>query len=184
MIETIANIKKKFFLHKFIDDYRVGAAFPSSYFLVKKVRSLLPNNMSIVIEQGAGNGVMTRELLKKISPDGKLFVIEQNQHFIDVLCTINDPRIVIVCGLAQDFDYKKYVGEKSVDLVISSIPFSFLKEEERSTVCENAYRNLVDGGMFIIFHQYLVLNLYLPRLYIKLTSIVLVSLVIKIRNLL
>ncbi len=154
MLKTITDIRKKFFLQKFVDDYRVGAAFPSSYFLIKKVSRLLPNNMYMVVEQGAGNGVMTRELLKKIAPTGKLYIVEQNQNFIDILKTINDPRIVIVRGFAQDFNYEQNLLGKKADLVITSIPFSFLTNTERDTVCNNAYNNLADGGMFIIFHQY------------------------------
>lgn len=122
--------------------------------------------MSVVVEQGAGNGVMTRALLKKIAPEGKLFVVEQNQHFIDTLSKISDPRIVIVRGFAQDFDYALHLQGQPIDLIITSIPFSFLKEEERTFVCQSAYANLKNEGMFIIFHQYsLVMKKFVEKYF-------------------
>lgn len=167
MIKTITDIRKKFFLQKFIDDYRVGAVFPSSYFLIRKVTKLLPNNMSVVVEQGAGNGVMTRALLKKLKPDGKLYVVEQNQQFINLLEKISDPRLVLVRGFAQDFNYEQNLQGKKADLVITSIPFSFLKHDERNMICKQAYSNLIDGGMFIIFHQYSLVMENFVREYFK-----------------
>ena len=146
---------KEKFIKNFLLDYKIAAFSRSSKFLVNKVSQGLSHNLNIIMEQGAGDGAMTMALLRKLSPTGKLILIEQNQEFIEQLRKIHDTRIIIFEGLIQDFDYKKYLlpGEK-VDLVISSIPFSFLSKKEKEILCKNVYENLTPNGTFIIFHQY------------------------------
>ncbi len=118
----------------------------------------LPDNLDIIIEQGAGDGVMTKALLKKLSKKGKIVLIEQNKDFIKTLRKIDDPRIQIFEGMVQDFHYADYLAEnEKADVIISSIPFSFLKKGERKTVVKNAAANLHKKGTFIVFHQYNVL---------------------------
>ena len=152
-METIK--RRYFFVKNYFKDYKIATGFRSSQFLIKKIVKELPDNLNIIIEQGAGDGVMTQAILKKLAPNGRLIVIEPNQYFLSLLKSINDPRIIIFEGLAQDFDYKKYLTEdKQADLIISSIPFYFLTEEERHGFCKNVHKNLSNNGQFIIFHQY------------------------------
>lgn len=156
---------KKSFLNKFIKDYKVAALSPSSRFLVKKILTDLNTPLNLVIEQGAGNGVLTFELLKKLSPSGKYIVIEQNKEFLAQLSKIKDSRLVVWEGLAQAFAYEHHLHGKKADLIISSIPFSFLKKQERDTLCAEAYQNLAHGGKFIIFHQYSILMKEIVKKY-------------------
>lgn len=147
-------IKKRRFLRAFFDDLHVAAISPSSHFLVQKALKALPSPLNLVIEQGPGEGSLTKEILKKLSPNGRLFLIEQNKNFIPLLKALNDPRITIFEGLAQDFPYESLLPHTEVDLIISSIPFSFLEKKEREEICAQAYAHLKKGGQCIIFHQY------------------------------
>ncbi len=143
------------FLTKFFTDYKVAALSPSSHFLISKVLKELHTPLQCVVEHGAGDGSMTVAILKKLAPNGTLILVEQNNAFLHKLRTIRDARITVVDGLSQDFSYTNHLarGQKP-DLIISSVPFSFLKKEEREKICHEANQHLAPGGEFIIFHQY------------------------------
>ena len=148
-------IPKHTFLKKFFIDYKVAALSPSSQFLVNKTLSEIHTPLNCVVEHGPGDGSMTIALLKKLAPDGTLILVEQNNEFLCKLRTIKDPRITVVDGLSQNFSYEKYLSkDMKPDLIIASIPFSFLQEKEREKICKDAYIHLAPQGEFIIFHQY------------------------------
>ncbi len=136
-------------------DYKVGAWSPSSKYLVRRVAKAIPKDLKVVIEFGPGEGVMTREALSHLAPDGEIIVIEQNADFVKQLKAIPDPRIRVIEGTAEGVmgHHKKYLIPKA-DLVLSSIPFSFLKPKAREVLTTHAYKRLKVGGSCIIFHQY------------------------------
>ncbi len=143
------------FIENFLSDRNVGAFFRSSRFLVNAIAKNFPKQMAIAIEFGPGNGIMTRAILKKMPPHGKLIAVEQNGSFLKALAEINDPRLLVVRGFAQEFDYRAHLGmEEKVDLIIASIPFSFLEKDERQYICKEASAHLTQEGTFIIFHQF------------------------------
>ncbi|MEQ1499954.1 MAG: methyltransferase domain-containing protein [Parcubacteria group bacterium] len=133
---------------------RVGAISRSSRHVVKRVLSEV-GSVSNVVEYGAGDGVLTKELLKVLHPEGKMLVVELEEGFVEVLKKINDPRLIVVKGKMQDVaqNLNKYGFEK-VDLVLSSIPFSLIEKKERNMVVENTFNSLKPDGKFIVFHQY------------------------------
>lgn len=136
-------------IKSFIKDYKVAAFASSSKFLVKDVLREINSPLHYVVEHGAGDGVMSKELLKGLDANGKLVLVEQNKEFLQILRKINDPRVLVVEGYAQNYKY-----EAKPDLIISSIPFSFLNKKDREKVVTEAVKNLDKGGKFIIFHQY------------------------------
>ncbi len=134
----------------------VGALARSSRFVVTAVRRVLPKRkLDKIIEYGSGDGVMTLELLKHLSPEGRFLAVEIDPKFLKVLGNINDPRITVVDDTIQNVsrNIEKY-GFDRADLVVSSIPFSYLSKLEREEVCRLTRGCLADGGMFIVFHQY------------------------------
>ncbi len=162
------NQKDKQNINSFLKDYKVAAIASSSKFLVKEVLKEIPDNLNIIIEHGSGDGVLSKHLLKKVKTDGKVFLVEQNQKFLDILNKIKNPQAHVFSGYAQDFDYKKNLGEnKKVDLVVSSIPFFFLSEKDREDVVREAYKNLKSGGKLIVFHQYRLYVLPYLKKYFK-----------------
>jgi phospholipid N-methyltransferase len=159
---------KKQNINSFIKDYKVAAISSSSRYLVKTVLKELRGECKLIVEQGAGDGVLSRELLKKMSKDGKLILVEQNKEFLKILKKIKDSRIIIYEGLAQDFNYQEFTGGEKADYVISSIPFFYLTESERKLVSKKAYENLKTGGKFIIFHQYrLLMKEHIEKFFTK-----------------
>ena len=144
------------FLKVAFSNPHTGAVARSSHYVVKVVLDLISGRkLSQVIEYGPGDGVVTIELLKQLSPDGKLLAVEIDPEFLKILGSIHDPRLRVVNGTIQDVSRNMEAhSSHKVDLVVSSIPFSSLSSREREEVVRLTQRILIPGGMFIIFHQY------------------------------
>lgn len=144
------------FLKNAILGKKVGAIARSSKYVIKRVlKSLDGFTPHIIVEYGAGDGVLTLELLKILTPKGKILVVELDPNFIAVLKKIKDPRLVIVKEKMQDVstNLEKY-GFKSPDLIVSSIPFSLINSRDRDGFVKSSHASLSQNGRLIIFHQY------------------------------
>lgn len=136
------------FIKTFKSDKNVAAIVPSSQFVVRGVMKHVPKSFDSAIECGPGEGVMTRAVLKRLGSRGKMLVIESNLQFTDTLREIHDPRLLITEGKAQDMlGYAGNYGMNRVDLVLASIPFSFLKSPERMQFVRDAYELLSSEGI-------------------------------------
>ncbi|GEM_PF-470864 len=143
------------FIKTFKSDKNVAAIVPSSKFVVRDVIKRFPKKINSVIECGPGEGVMTKAVLKRLDPAGKMLVIESNLQFTDILREIHDPRLLITEGRAQDMTgYADNYQMENADMILASIPFSFLKPLERRQFVRDAYELLAPVGILIIFHQY------------------------------
>ncbi len=147
------------FLKNAIKGEKVGAVSRSSKYVIKEVLiNISGKDYETIVEFGPGDGVLTVELLKKLSPKGQLFVVELEPSFIKDLQKIKDKRLVVIEGKMEDVVGKPYkYGIKKAELVVSSIPFSFIKRSDREEVIKNTEKMLESGGQFIIFHQYSLL---------------------------
>ncbi len=162
---------KMSFLKTMVCDFKVAAVASSSSYVVNRVISKIDDGLNLIIEQGSGDGVMTKALLTKLSPDGALILIETNPEFVKQLKKIEDKRITIFFGTVQDFYKKIDANHSKADLVISSIPFSFLKTSERDEVIKKSFEVLSDSGSMVIFHQYSLLMHKYVKKYFKHVSI-------------
>jgi phospholipid N-methyltransferase len=115
---------------------------------------LIDGPLDNIVEYGAGTGVMTKALLQKLSPEGSLVAIESDPRFVEILKQIKDDRLQIIEGGIQDQLLDKSHGFYNINLVVSSIPFSFLTPFQRKKVISDTKKMLVPDGNFILFHQY------------------------------
>lgn len=146
-------MKKRDFLKVGLKDYKtVGAVFLSSKYAVKKIIKQVKPDYKYIIEYGAGNGVITKELLKILPPDGKILAIELNKDLFYELSKIKDSRLKIlnddvikVSKNLVSLDWPR------IDAVISGIPLSFLKAQERIKLFQDTYEYLTLGGRFIVY---------------------------------
>src|SRR3972149_7026202 len=91
----------KFFI-EFLKDPQIGALTPSSKYFVRDVIKRMPlENAETVVEYGAGEGVVTREMFKKMPADSKLIAIDTNSELVKNLKKINDSRLGISPCKAQ-----------------------------------------------------------------------------------
>lgn len=138
-----------------------GSVARSSRFLCKAMAdSINPAEARVVVELGAGDGAITRFLLKRIGPEAHLYVFEINPVFVEKLKhTIQDPRICILPESAENMGALFSEREiESVDCIVSAIPFALLPEALADTIVNECYQWLRPGGKFIQYH-------YSPHLF-------------------
>lgn len=141
-----------------IKDYKtVGAVTVTSKYAIRRIIKQLKPEYKYIVEYGAGNGVITRELLKVIPPDGKVVALELNNSLFRKLSEIKDDRLIFlhknVINVSRDFSF---LGLPRIDAVISGIPFSFLKRTERLEIFKNTHDSLADGGRFVVYQTSLL----------------------------
>lgn len=145
------------YLREYVKDRDVGALYPSSRFLVRRIiRCLDRPRIKTLVELGPGPGIATRPILDALREDARYIAIEKNPAFLTALRTSTpDPRLQAVEGDALDLGtILSSRGVVSADAVIASIPFSFLTAEERARLVAGVHSILTEGGDFIVFHQF------------------------------
>jgi len=151
------------FIKALAKDYRVAAISRSSKFTAKKIAKEIEPQYKVVIEYGPGDGIVTKELLKVLPSDGQLIVIELNPDFIKELKKINDHRLKIISGDVVKIS-KKLKGFRQVDMIISSIPFTFFNPKTREEIINNSYNFLCPGGKILIYQYSLLMLPYLKKI--------------------
>jgi phospholipid N-methyltransferase len=146
--------KKADFLKYVLRDRSIGAISVSSGRVVRDVIGRLPVKPKLLIEYGPGDGVITGAILSSLAADGRLYVVEPNKEFVEILKKIPDPRMTVIDGRAEQLSSEQLRQFQNADAVVASIPFSFLSTEERERVITDVHSYLSSVGKFIIFHQY------------------------------
>src|SRR5687767_2251580 len=79
-----------------------GTITPSWEFLVRKMAEPINfEEADCIIEFGAGEGVITRHLLKQMRHDAKLLSFEVNPKFFESIEAIKDPRLIPIFDSAE-----------------------------------------------------------------------------------
>lgn len=140
------------FLKMVIKDYRIGAFTASSEYVVQRIVRELPGTCRFVVEYGAGDGVITKGILKKLPADGKLLAIELNKDFLAELRKIQDPRLLVVEGDAAEVsqNFSKF-GMPLVEAVVSGIPFTLIAPKVRAKIVKNTHAALAAEGLCIVY---------------------------------
>lgn len=146
----------------------MGSIAPSSRFLCKSMADKIDKSKArVVVELGAGNGVITNYLLDRMEPDARLLIFEINETFVEKMQqNFNDPRIQIIHDSAENMG--QYFEEQNithVDYFISAIPFVMLPEVVAQNIISGCVRWLNTGGLFIQFHYSPVLVNFYKRMF-------------------
>ena len=165
-------MKKLDFIKIAIKDYKtVGAVFLSSKHAVQSVIKAIKPEYKYIVEYGAGNGVITKEILKVIPARGKVIAIELNKALFKKLSEVKDPRLLAlnkdVVNVSKNL---RKLGLPQIDAVISGIPFSFLKSSVRKEVLKNTHGRLTKGGRFIIYQASPLAFSVMKKLFKKVRS--------------
>ncbi|MBI2514981.1 hypothetical protein HYV91_02225 [Candidatus Wolfebacteria bacterium] len=140
------------FLKAALQDYKVGALTPSSKFVVRRILKELNPEYKFIVEYGAGDGVITKEILKILPRDGRLVAIELNGDFIGDLRNIEDERLIVIHDDVNNVCKKiSQFGLPKIDVVISGIPFSLIKPKIRREIIKNTYNMVSSSGRLIIY---------------------------------
>ncbi len=150
------------FLKIALSNYRVvGELMPSSRYAIRRILSQIKPEQRTVIEYGAGDGVITKEILKTLSANGKIIAIEINLDLLAELEKIRDPRLLIWHGDVLELS----TSLPKSDIVISGIPFSRMSREKEEKIIGQTASILNEGGLFIAYQNNLVLLKTLKKFF-------------------
>jgi phosphatidylethanolamine/phosphatidyl-N-methylethanolamine N-methyltransferase len=109
-----------------------------------------------LVELGAGTGVMTLEILRRMSPGSRLFAVEINRNFVRHLRTCcPDSRLAVLQGDASDLLNQLAIHEaETIDGIISSLGLTGMTSEQRARIVRQAEACLVPSGIMTQF-QYM-----------------------------
>ncbi|MBM3232608.1 methyltransferase domain-containing protein [Candidatus Pacearchaeota archaeon] len=142
------------FFMQFIKNKReIGAIAPSSNFLARKITGCVDfDRAKLIVELGAGTGIITRHLAESLRPESNLIVVEPNDEFHRDLIKLKRRNIKIIKGYAEDLS--KHIEDKGfckADYIVSGLPLAAWSEVQRKDVMESIMRGLSDKGGFVQF---------------------------------
>lgn len=156
--------EKLVFLYKFLQSPRqVGSIIPSSSYLAE--RMMQPINWQearYVAELGAGTGVFTREIKKRINPDTAVLVFEQDSHMRRSLSQ-HFPMFSLQDDARKLASVVEEKGWPHLDAVVSGLPFANFPQELRDEIINGVVTTLRDGGLFITFQYSLQMKQQLEQ---------------------
>jgi phosphatidylethanolamine/phosphatidyl-N-methylethanolamine N-methyltransferase len=133
---------------------QVAYVLPSSKALIRRVLGRIDFNKKVFVEFGGGEGCYTRELAKRLAPDGRLLVFELDVHLADHLRHQfrEDDRVIVYNQDAATFREELHkLGIQEADYVVSGIPFSYLEPKKKKEILHAVHEGLVPDGQFIVY---------------------------------
>ena len=132
---------------------QVGSVIPSSRFLERRLVALSgARHARLLVELGPGTGGTTRALLRALPADAKLLAIELEPRFAAILRQMNDPRLIVFEGSAEQIAEALHApGLGAPDAVISGIPFSTMDAALGRRIARGIYEALGSQGRFIAY---------------------------------
>ncbi len=132
---------------------QVGSVIPSSRFLERRLVVLSgARHAKLLVELGPGTGGTTRALLRALPPGAKLLAIELEPGFAAILREMNDPRLIVHEGSAEQLpDALQAHGLGAPDAVISGIPFSTMDGALGRRIAKTICDALDLGGRFVAY---------------------------------
>jgi len=144
----------------------VGALAPSSKYLVSKMLKQIDFSKKVnILELGPGTGVVTKEILDKITSDSNLVCLELNAQFCTDLEEIKDKNLQVIQGSAEDVG--ALFKNKSFDYVISGLPLAIFKKESVNEILDGCVASLKEEGTYIQFQYSLASKKTLKRYFTK-----------------
>jgi phospholipid N-methyltransferase len=151
--ENFANIKTfmTFVKIAFKKPGSVGAIFPSSKRLAKEMASYVNvNSQELVVELGAGTGVITQALLNRGILPHQLIAIEYDTHMATQL-RARFPEITVIEGDAATLEILLKNHSKNVGAIVSGLPLRRLPQKTVQAILSAITKVLSDNGQFVQF---------------------------------
>jgi phospholipid N-methyltransferase len=153
---TIRNLMSALFFKRFLQrPFQIASIIPSSKALVERVAAKMDfSQPRVIAEYGPGEGVHSREIARRMSPDSQLFLFELDRAFSRDLHRqfTGDPRVHVVNADAAHLPEElARRGIAHCDYILSGIPFSILEIKKKRALLQKTYDALAPGGDFIIY---------------------------------
>lgn len=148
----------KFFKESVKNLKTVGTVTRSSKYLCQgMIKPVDFTKANVIVELGAGDGVVTKHILKKMKPDAILLAFELNPMFCEQMREINDPRLIVIEDDAEKLpSYLEQNGHEKADYIISALPFTIFPEEISYSIIRKCKEFLSKDGLFIQIHYSLI----------------------------
>ena len=159
MAEKITIMKKiEFFKESLKNLKTVGTITRSSKYLCKgMIKPVDFDKAKVIVELGAGDGVITEHILKHMRKDCKLLAFEVNKKFCDQMRQINDDRLIVIEDTAEKLgEYLDKHNLGKADYVISAIPFVSFPEELARSIIKTSKDHMKKNALFIQVHYSLL----------------------------
>ncbi len=151
-----------FFKRVLANPIRVGYIVPSSPFLTRKTAGFIDFPQArTVVELGPGEGCHTRRILRRMSPDSRLILIELDHHFVTHLREQfdGDGRVSVVHADALDLsETLDGLGASEPDYIVSGIPFTIMGRELRERLLANIAKAMGPKSRFITYQASLQIS--------------------------
>jgi len=136
------------FLHALRHPLSVGAVAAASPQLVNDVVAQVDSRSEIVVELGAGTGVITHALLQQRNDRRRVVSIEIDPQLAEIVRARLSGSEVIV---GDALELSSYFAEGQVDCIICSLPLTLLSPRDLHILLDGARAVLKDGGMFVFY---------------------------------
>jgi len=111
------------------------------------------NSARVIVELGAGDGVITKHILERLHPEGKVIAFEVSPELCDDMRGIGDPRLVVAEDSAENIrTWLDKVGADKADHIVSALPFSNMPPVLGKAIVGAAKDNLKPGGCYNQIH--------------------------------
>ncbi len=135
--------------------FQIASIIPSSQALVKRVAEKMDfSQPRVVAEYGPGDGVHSREIVRRMRAGSQLLLFELDPAFSRDLKRqfASDRRVHVINGDAARLpDELARLGIAHCDYILSGIPFSILELGKKRALLQKTYEALAPGGSFIIY---------------------------------
>ena len=139
------------FLSSFLDGpRRVGAVLPTSRRTVRTTLDMAAVAQArCVVELGAGTGVYTREITRRLRPDGRLLAFELDPSLAQRLAAeVTDARVEVIADTAANLD--SHLDGRRPEVIVSGLPFTSLPGPVRREILDAARSALADDGVMLV----------------------------------
>lgn len=125
-----------------------GAVIETSRVVSKYLLNfVVPHETQVIVEFGGGYGNVTKSVLKEMNSNSKLYVFELDQQFYDELLKIKDDRLKVYNLSAEQCLTILDIGV--VDVVISTLPLSFINKTKRLQIVQSSFKILKLKGIML-----------------------------------
>jgi phosphatidylethanolamine/phosphatidyl-N-methylethanolamine N-methyltransferase len=144
-----------FFKRVIANPVRVGYIVPSSGFLTRKTARFIDyTNARTIVELGPGEGCHTRRIVRQMTPDSRLILIELDEHFAKHLENqfADDPRVFVVQAnaliLGETLDQ---LDAREPDYIVSGLPFTIMERSLREALLASIANSMGPNTRFITY---------------------------------
>ena len=106
----------------------------------------------VIVEYGPGTGVISEEVLKRMTPDSLLILLEINNDFVQLLRNkLQSDRVRIFRRARKISSAHSFCGENRADYIVSGIPLQPHPRQIARHIVQQTYHMLKEDGVFIAY---------------------------------